>query len=80
VVEFYGIRSAAEGILDSADAFQRQLLLSWLLQTANSAPQSLVALDAYLKRPPQEYGMIEEQAADLPVRNVRPLRPLDDLR
>jgi hypothetical protein len=80
VVEFYGIRSAAEGILDSADAFQRQLLLSWLLQTANSAPQSLVALDAYLKQPPQEYGMIEEQAADLPVRNVRPLRPLDDLR
>jgi len=80
VIEFYGIRAAAEAVLDGADAFQRQLLLSWLLQTANSAPQSLVALDAYLKRPPQEYGMIEEQAADLPVRNVRPFRPLDDLR
>lgn len=80
VVEFYGIRSAAEGVLNGANAFERQLLLSWLLQTANSAPQSLIALDAFLRRPAQEYGMIEEQAADLPVRNIRPLRPLDDLR
>jgi hypothetical protein len=41
VVDFYGIRAAAEGLLSTAVPFQRQALLGWLLQTANSAPQSL---------------------------------------
>jgi hypothetical protein len=79
VVDFYGLRAAAEGVLDAADPFQKQVLLGWLLQTVNSAPQSLLALDAFLDRPPQEYGLIAEQPADLPVRNIRPLRPKDDL-
>jgi hypothetical protein len=80
VVDFYGIRAAAEGVLDVADPFQRQLLLGWLLQTANSAPQSLMALDAFLNRPARQYGLIADQPADLPVRNIRPLRPKDDVR
>jgi hypothetical protein len=80
VVDFYGIRAAAEGMLNTADPFQRQMLLGWLLQIANSAPQSLMALDAFLKRPPQEYAIVAEQTADLPVRNIRPMRPMDDLR
>ena len=80
VVGFYGIRAAAEAVLNGADPLQRQLLLGWLLQTANSAPQSLMALDAFLKRPVQEYSMVTEPTADLPVRNLRPLRSLDDLR
>lgn len=81
VVDFYGIRSAAEGVLDSTEPLQRQVLLGWLLQAANSAPQPLMALDAFLERPQQDYGMIEaEQPADLPVRNLRPLRPTDDVR
>jgi hypothetical protein len=80
VVDFYGIRAAAEGVLDAADPFQRQLLLGWLLQTANSAPQSLMALDAFLNRPARQYGLIADQPADLPVRNIRPLRPKDDVR
>jgi len=79
VVDFYGIRAAAEGVLSASDPVQRQLLLSWLLQTANSAPQSLIALDTFLKRPAQEYGLITEQVPDLPVRNLRPLRPTDDV-
>ena len=80
VVGFYGIRAAAEAVLNGADPLQRQLLLGWLLQTANSAPQSLMALDAFLKRPVQEYSMVTEPTADLPVRNLRPLRSLDDVR
>jgi hypothetical protein len=81
VADFYGIRAAAEGLLSIADPLQRQVLLSWLLQAANSAPQPLIALDVLLKRPAQEYGMIaEEQTADLPVRNIRPLKPVDDMR
>jgi hypothetical protein len=40
-----------------------------------------MALDEFLKRPAQEYGLIAaEQTADLPVRNVRSLRPTDDVR
>jgi hypothetical protein len=80
VVGFYGIRAAAEAVLNGADPLQRQLLLGWLLQTANSAPQSLMALDAFLERPVQEYSMVAEPTADLPVRNLRPLRSLDDVR
>jgi hypothetical protein len=81
VVDFYGIRAAAEGLLGLGEPVQRQALLGWLLQTANSAPQPLMALDEFLKRPVQEYGVIAaEQTADLPVRNVRPLRPTDDVR
>jgi hypothetical protein len=81
VVDFYGIRSAAEEVLDAADPLHRQLLLGWLLQAANSAPQPLMALDEFLKRPVQEYGMIAaEHPADLPVRNVRPLYLVDDAR
>lgn len=81
VVDFYGIRSAAEDVLNTADPIHRQVLLGWLLQAANSAPQPLMALDQFLNNPQQEYGVIAaEQTADLPVRNVRPLRPLDDTR
>jgi hypothetical protein len=80
VVDFYGIRAAAEGVLNTADPFQRQMLLGWLLQTANSAPQSLIALDEFLNRPPQEYGMVAEQTPDLPLRNIRPMRPIDEVR
>jgi hypothetical protein len=72
VVDFYGIRSAAEEVLNRADPVHRQILLGWLLQAANSAPQSLMALDLFLKRPQQDYGMIAaEQTADLPVRSIR---------
>jgi hypothetical protein len=71
VIDFYGIRTAAEAVLDAARPVNRQLLLGWLLQAANSAPQSLMALDLFLGRPQQDYGMIAaEQTADLPVRNV----------
>ena len=81
VVDFYGIRAAAEEVLNSADALHRQVLLGWLLQAANSAPQPLMALDLFLKRPPQDYGLITpEQTADLPLRNVRPVHPADDGR
>lgn len=74
VVDFYGIRSAAEEILNSADALHRQVLLGWLLQAANSAPQPLMSLDLFLKRPQQDYSMIAaEQSADLPVRSIRPV-------
>jgi len=81
VVDFYGIRTAAEDVLNTADPVHRQTLLGWLLQAANSAPQPLMALDEFLKRPQQDYGIIAaEQPADLPVRNVRPLQPADDVR
>ena len=74
VVDFYGIRSAAEDVLNAADPLHRQLLLGWLLQAANSAPQPLMALDLFLRRPAQNYGVVAaEQTADLPVRNVRPI-------
>jgi hypothetical protein len=72
VIDFYGIRTAAEAVLDAAEPVNRQVLLGWLLQAANSAPQSLMALDLFLKRQPQNYGMIAaDQTADLPVRNIR---------
>jgi hypothetical protein len=75
VIDFYGIRTAAEAVLDAAEPINRQVLLGWLLQAANSAPQSLMALDLFLKRPQQDYGMIAtEGTADLPVRNVQPIR------
>jgi hypothetical protein len=81
LVEFYGIRSAAEGMLDVADERHRPVLLNWLLQVANTAPQSLMALDTFLGRPQEEYPAATfEQAMDLPVKNVRPLRPADDIR
>jgi hypothetical protein len=81
VVEFYGIRSATEGLLDSANEQHRTVLLSWLLQVANTAPQSLMALDAFLGQSPKDYPLATvEQALDLPVRNIRPLRPADDVR
>ena len=73
VVDFYGIRAAAEEVLRAADPLHRQMLLGWLLQAANSAPQPLMALDEFLKRPAQDYGMIAvEQTADLPVRSIQP--------
>jgi hypothetical protein len=81
LVEFYGIRSAAEGLLDAANENDRAVLLSWLLQVANTAPQSLMALDAFLGQPQRDYPMTTvEQTEDLPVRNIRPLRPADDVR
>lgn len=81
LVEFYGIRSAAEGLLDVAHEQHRVALLSWLLQIANTAPQSLMALDAFLGQTPRDYPIATvEQMADLPVKNVRPLRPVDDVR
>jgi hypothetical protein len=59
--------------LNGADPVHRQVLLGWLIQAANSAPQPLMALDLFLKRPQQDYGMIAaEQTADLPVRSIRP--------
>jgi hypothetical protein len=71
VIDFYGIRTAADAVLDAAEPVNRQVLLGWLLQAANSAPQSLMALDLFLCRPQQDYGMIgAEQTADLPIRNV----------
>jgi len=73
VVRFYGVRAAAEGILDIANPAQRQALLGWLLQTANTAPQSLIALDEFLGRPTRNYGTSRiEEPADLPVRNLPP--------
>jgi hypothetical protein len=73
VVQFYGIRSAAEGMLDVADADHRDVLLGWLLQVANTAPQPLMALDEFLGRPAQDYGKATaEPVADLPVRNLTP--------
>jgi hypothetical protein len=81
VVAFCGIRAAAEEVLNAAEPLHRQVLLGWLLQAANSAPQSPMALDLFLKRPQQDYGMIAaDQPADLPIRNVRPLHPVDDVR
>jgi hypothetical protein len=72
VVDFYGIRAAAEEVLRAADPLHRQVLLGWLMQAANSAPQPLMALDEFLKRPTRDYGMIAaEQTADLPVRSIR---------
>jgi hypothetical protein len=84
VVQFYGVRSAAEGMLDVADAEHRDVLLGWLLQVANTAPQPLMALDEFLGRPVQDYGKATaEPATDLPVRNLAP-RPaagaVDDVR
>src|SRR5262249_48897581 len=80
VVDFYGIRAAAEGVLSVDEPVQRHALVGWLLQTANSAPQPLMALDDFLKRPVQDYGMIAaEQTADLPVRNARQLRPTEEV-
>ncbi len=80
-VEFYGIRDAAEGLLDGANERHRAVLLTWLLQVANTAPQSLMALDAFLGRLRHDYPAATiEQTADLPVRNVRPLLPTDDVR
>jgi hypothetical protein len=58
VIDFYGIRTAAEAVLDAAEPVNRRVLLGWLSQAANSAPQSLMALDLFLKRPQQNYGMI----------------------
>src|SRR4030095_1415846 len=76
VVDFYGIRAAPEGWLSTAEPLQRQVLLNWLLQAANSAPQSLMALELFLKRPTQDYAAITPgKTADLPVRN-RPATPL----
>jgi hypothetical protein len=73
VVQFYGVRSAAEGMLDVADAEHRSVLLGWLLQVANTAPQPLMALDHFLGRPAQDYGKATaEPVADLPVRNLAP--------
>jgi len=67
-------------LLSVDEPVQRQALLGWLLQTANSAPQPLMALDDFLKRPAQDYGMITaEQTADLSVRNVRPFRPTEEV-
>jgi hypothetical protein len=74
VVDFYGIRTSAEAVLDAAEPVNRQVLLGWLLQAVNSTPQPLMALDLFLKRPQQDYGMIAaEQTADLPVRSIRPV-------
>jgi hypothetical protein len=58
------------------------VLLTWLLQVANNtAPQSLMALDAFLGRPPKDYpAATVEQAVDLPVRNIKPIRPADYVR
>jgi hypothetical protein len=58
VIDFYGIRTAAEAVLDAADPLHRQVLLGWLLQAANSAPQSLMALDLFMSRPAHDYGML----------------------
>ncbi len=75
MIEFYGMRTAAEAVLNAAEPVDRRVLLGWLLQAANSTPQSIIALDLFLKRPQQDYGMIAvEQTADLPVRNVQSIR------
>src|SRR5262245_12303589 len=64
VIDFYGIRTAAGAVLSAAQPVSRQVLLGWLLRAANSAPQSLMALDLFLRRPQQDYGLIaEEQTA-----------------
>jgi hypothetical protein len=84
VVQFYGIRSAAEGMLDAGDPDHRDVLLGWLLQVANTAPEPLMALDDFLGRSVQDYGKVmAKPAANLPVRNVRlqPARlPVDETR
>lgn len=81
VVDFYGIRAAAAGVLVTTEPLQRQVFLNWLMQTANSAPQSLIALDDFLKRPQRDYGTIAaEQSGDLPVRSIRPLGQTDEVR
>jgi hypothetical protein len=84
VVQFYGVRSAVEGMLDVADAEHRNVLLGWLLQVANTAPQPLMALDDFLGRPAQDYGKATaEPVADLPVRNAPPRSApavVDDVR
>ena len=73
VVQFFGIRSEAEGLLDVGDPEQRRDLLAWLLDLANTAPQPLMALDEFLGRPARDYGTASiEDVADLPVRNVPP--------
>jgi hypothetical protein len=42
------------------------------VQTVNSAPLSLMALDLFLERPTQDCGMIAaEETADLQVRNAQ---------
>src|SRR5262249_51341265 len=56
VVQFFGIQSEAEGLLDLGDPDQRPALLAWLLDLANTAPQSLMALDEFLGRPVRDYG------------------------
>jgi hypothetical protein len=72
VIDLYGIRTAADAVLEGAEPVNRQVLLGWLLQAANSAPQSLMALDLLLGRPQQDYGVIAaDQSPDLPVRNLR---------
>jgi hypothetical protein len=72
VIDFYGIRTAADAVLGAAEPVNRQVLLGWLLQAANSAPQSLMTLDLFLGRPQQEYGLIAAgHTADLPVRGIR---------
>jgi hypothetical protein len=71
LVQFFGIRSEAEGLLDVADPEQRRDLLAWLLDLANTAPQPLMALDEFLGRPVRDYGTASvAEVADLPVRNV----------
>ena len=62
-------------VLGVAAPVNRQMLLAWLLQAANTAPQSLMALDLFLGRPQRDYGMIPaDQKPELPVRNLRPVR------
>ena len=73
VVQFFGIRSEAEGLLDMGDPTQRPQLLAWLLDLANTAPQSLMGLDEFLGRPARDYGTAGiEGVADLPVRTAPP--------
>jgi len=75
VIDFYGVRTAADAVLGVAAPVNRQMLLAWLLQAANTAPQSLMALDLFLGRPQRDYGMIPaDQKPELPVRNLRPVR------
>jgi hypothetical protein len=81
VVRFYGIRSSAEGILGTPDPSQRPTLLGWLLELANTAPQSLMGLDELLGRPARDYGAVRvEEDAMLPVRNMPPPRAADETR
>src|SRR4030095_16066317 len=50
VIDFYGIRTAADAVLDAADPVHRQVLLGWLLQAATSAPQSVMAPEPLPRR------------------------------